>query len=172
MKEESYSFDWSDIGDINLGRPNLGEETKVSVYRMMQYSMRGVLAKEFGSERASKLIYDSGYIAGLNFCKTQLDTKLELNQFLAQLQKRVKEYKIGIVRVEKIELESLEMTLTVEEDLDCSGLNVTNERVCDYDEGFIAGILEFYTNLKFSVKEVDCWSSGGRVCRFKINVEE
>ena len=36
----------------------------------------------------------------------------------------------------------------------------------DYDEGFIAGLLLSYSGEDFDVKEVDCWCSGGRVCRF------
>lgn len=171
MKEEGYSFNWSDIGDIAQGRPNLGDETKVAVYRMFQYSIREVLIGEFGSKKASELIYNSGYISGVNFCQTQLDTTLELTPFIANLQKRVKEFKIGVLRMERLNLETLEMTLTVEEDLDCSGLKMTNELVCDFDEGFIAGILDHYTKLKFIVKEVDCWSSGGRICRFEIKVK-
>jgi predicted hydrocarbon binding protein len=59
----------------------------------------------------------------------------------------------------------------VTEDLDCSGLPVTNETVCDCDEGFIAGILEIYTGSEFDVKEVDCWSKGDRVCRFEAKLK-
>ena len=61
-------------------------------------------------------------------------------------------------------------TLTVEEDLDCSGLPLTDEVVCQYDEGFIAGIMETYTGQPFHVKEIDCWASGDRVCRFDVKM--
>jgi predicted hydrocarbon binding protein len=57
--------------------------------------------------------------------------------------------------------------LTVGQDLDCSGLPMTNETVCFYDEGFIAGILETYTGKKYDVREIDCWANGDRVCRFQ-----
>jgi predicted hydrocarbon binding protein len=56
--------------------------------------------------------------------------------------------------------------MTVSEDLDCSGLPPYGETVCHYDEGFIAGIFEIYTGKRFQAKEVDYWTSGGRVCRF------
>jgi predicted hydrocarbon binding protein len=58
------------------------------------------------------------------------------------------------------------------EDLDCSGLPIFGESVCDYDEGFIAGILEQYTGKKFLVKEVDCWATGDRTCRFEVRAVE
>ncbi|MGL4282715.1 MAG: V4R domain-containing protein [Eubacterium aggregans] len=58
-------------------------------------------------------------------------------------------------------------TLTVAEDLDCSGLPPTDEVVCNYDEGFIAGIMTVYTGRTYKVHEIDCWASGARVCRFQ-----
>jgi hypothetical protein len=76
--------------------------------------------------------------------------------------------KIGILRVEKADLEKLNFTLTVAEDLDCSGLPVCEETICTYDEGFISGLLSEYTGRAFDVKEVDCWCSGDRVCRFDV----
>jgi len=62
------------------------------------------------------------------------------------------------------------LVLTVGQDLDCSGLPITNETVCCYDEGFIAGILHAYTGKKYHAKEVDCWANGDRVCRFNASV--
>lgn len=171
MKQDSYNFKWSDIGDIETGRPNLGANTNVSVYRLMQYTMRSVLNQEFGAQKAAELFYKSGYIAGKEFCSNLLDTKLEFYDFISQLQQILKELNIGILRVEKSDLEKMKFMITVAEDLDCSGLPITDETVCDYDEGFIAGIFNQYTGKDFAVKEIDCWSSGDRICRFSIDIE-
>lgn len=167
LTNDDYSFLWSDIGDIALGRPNLGNTTNVAVYRLMQYTMRSVLNKHLGGQKSAELFYAAGLLAGQEFCKNMLDTTLNFNDFVAQLHQKLIELNIGILRIEKSDLGKLEFTMVVTEDLDCSGLPVTNETVCDYDEGFIAGILEIYTGSKFDVKEVDCWSNGDRVCRFE-----
>ena len=37
------------------------------------------------------------------------------------------------------------MVLTISEDADCSGLPAIGETVCNYDEGFLAGLLTAYT---------------------------
>ena len=37
---ETYNFSWKQLGDIQEGRPNLGNKTDVSVYRLMQFTMR------------------------------------------------------------------------------------------------------------------------------------
>jgi len=41
-REES-AFDWTMIGQIDVGRPNLGFKTDVAVYRLMQFTLRDVL---------------------------------------------------------------------------------------------------------------------------------
>lgn len=165
---ENYKFQWDHLGDIEKGRPNLGKETKVSVYRLMQYTMRDIIASELGDEKAEEFFKNSGKLAGKEFCKNVLDMNLDFSDFIEDLKEKLIEFKIGILRVEKLDTDSLEMSVTVSEDLDCSGLPVLGVEFCDYDEGFISGILEEYTGKTFSVKEVDCWSTGERTCRFQI----
>jgi uncharacterized protein len=161
-----YRFQWKDLGDITLGRPNLGDTTKVAVYRLMQYTLRDVLSTRYGHETASDILREAGKLAGTEFCKNSLNRKLDFNGFVAELQDQLRMLNVGILRVEKADLENLELVMTVSEDLDCSGLPVFDETVCEYDEGFIAGVLQVYTGKEFHVREVDCWASGERTCRF------
>jgi predicted hydrocarbon binding protein len=170
-EERDYNkFSWEDLGDIDAGRPNLGQLVPVIVYRLFQYTMRDVLITEIDVASANDIFIKAGKLAGEHFCKNVLNTNLDFNQFVAELQQILKDLKIGILRIEKADPESLEMTLTVAEDLDCSGLPISEETVCNYDEGFIAGILKAYTGKEFHVKEVDCWATGDRVCRFSVKV--
>ncbi|MDR0870163.1 MAG: 4-vinyl reductase, partial [Planctomycetaceae bacterium] len=94
---------------------------------------------------------------------------LPLNGFIGELQRVLKELGIGILRVEKADPDKGEFVLTVSEDLDCSGLPDIGIEVCTYDEGFIAGIFLKYTGKEFKAKEIDCWCTGDRTCRFKVN---
>lgn len=169
-KQKHSVFSWDNLGDIKGGRGDLGEETPVLVYRLMQYTMLDVLSKEYGEEKANEYFHAAGFLAGSEYAKNALDLTVDLDTFIANLQESLKDLKIGILRMEAIDPETGNMILTVGEDLDCSGLPVTNENVCVYDEGFIAGILEAFTGKKYDVKEVDCWASGDRVCRFTANV--
>ena len=166
-RDDKKTFKWANLGEIKTGRGDLGEEMPVVVYRLMQYTLLDVLSEEFGLEKANKFFSNAGYLAGVEFAKNVLNLELEFNGFISHLQEVLKLLKIGILRMEAFNEESGEITLTVGEDLDCSGLPVTNENVCIYDEGFLAGILEMYTGRRYIVREVDCWASGDRVCRFK-----
>ncbi len=170
MKNEAqkndYTFSWTDLGDIELGRPNLGNSASVLSYRLLQYTFKDVLTKTVGREQTAALFVRAGHLAGMNFCRHVLDTRLDFDAFIADLERKLLELKIGVLRIEKADMKTLTFTLSVSEDLDCSGLPVYGETVCDYDEGFLAGILECYTGKPFTVREVDCWATGDRTCRF------
>lgn len=78
----------------------------------------------------------------------------------------MKEMGIGLLRMEQADLEEWKFVLTVSEDLDCSGLPETGHGGCVYDEGFISGLLEAFSGRNFRVREIDCWCTGDRTCRF------
>jgi len=165
-----YNFKWEDLGDIALGRPNLGTNTHVAVYRLMQYTMRDVLEKQLGPQKTNDFFIEAGFKAGVEFCKNILDCTLSFDEFGANLADKLLEFGIGVLRFEKANLEKMSFILTVGEDLDCSGLPYSGVAFCDYDEGFIAGIMHQYTKLDFEVKEIDCWGTGDRTCRFAVDL--
>jgi uncharacterized protein len=170
-ERDTTQFSWNDLGNIEKGRPNLGPTCSVLGYRLLQYTLRDEIIRQFNVEKGIEIFQNAGKRAGEEFCKQILDTSLDFNSFVADLQEKLKDNLIGILKIEKADMDSLSFTLTVSEDLDCSGLPISDETVCEYDEGFIAGILNTYTGKEFTVKEVDCWASGDRVCRFNAAVK-
>ncbi len=170
--QKHSKFQWDGLGDIKAGRGQLGEEMPVLVYRLMQYTMMDVLSHALGEDKANDYFRAAGFLAGSELAKNALDLTGEFSAFVAQLQKALKDLKIGILRMEAFDPDTGNIVLTVGEDLDCSGLPVTNENVCVYDEGFIAGILQAYTGKEYDVREVDCWANGDRVCRFHADARD
>jgi len=171
FKEERTDslFNWSMLGNLAEGRPNLGDSMNVAVYRLMQFTLRDVLIQRMGVAEADRVFYDAGREAGVQFYDHVLTRKGNFQEFVGDLQEALRKLSMGILRVEQADLERLRFTLTVAEDLDCSGLPVCGEQVCTYDEGFIHGLLSSHTGREFQVREVDCWASGDRVCRFEAH---
>ncbi len=161
-----YQFSWALLGNIELGRPNLGHNTRLEVYRLMQFTFRDVIEQRFGTQAADEIFYEAGRLAGTEFYQHLLGQPRDLTEFISQLQSMLKELGIGILRVEKTDLAKGEFVITVSEDLDCSGLPELDYEICTYDEGFIAALMESFTGKQFKVKEVDCWCTGDRTCRF------
>jgi len=169
FKEErdSFKFHWSHLGDIKAGRPNLGPSTNVAAYRLMQYTLRDSAIKHTDTQTARTIFYDAGLNSGKAVYENMIAPVDDFNDLISKVQKVLKDLKMGILRLEKSDLEKMEFTLTVEEDLDCSGLPLQDEAICTFDEGLIAGIFESFTGQAFIVKETDCWCTGDRVCRFE-----
>ena len=149
--ESKYTFYWDLLGDIRLGRPHLGNSTHLEVYRLMQFTLRDIIANKFGDEEADDVFYQAGKLAGNHFYREKIGDVTELDAFIQKLTTTMIELGIGILRIESIDMDNGEVVLTVSEDLDCSGLPEINDEVCVYDEGFICGLLESHTGLKFKV---------------------
>ena len=166
MIDRKYRFSWGLIGDIALGRPNLGHLMRIEIYRLMQFTFRDVMEQDFGSEKTDQLFYQAGKLAGTEFYQQFFLHIKDFNEFVKSLQSTLKDMGVGILRVEKADVKQGSFVLTVSEDLDCSGLPDLGYEICTYDEGFIAGLLESFTSYQFKVKEIDCWCTGDRTCRF------
>ena len=152
-------------------RGNLGANLPVIVYRMLEYSLKEEIAKRYGKEEQIDIFRKAGRTSGEYFAKNLLNLDQPMDQFVSELQTKLQELRIGVLRIEEVDEESGRIILTVSEDADCSGLPVLGETVCNYDEGFIAGILSVYSGKPYTAVEVDCWATGDRVCRFHADVD-
>ena len=167
-----YTFDYNRIGDISIGRANLGADMPVAVYRLMMFNLMDELRARFDEEYANEILRAIGFRAGMALGEHLLEKTDNFNTFVTDLQEKLKNLKIGILRIESADLEKLNLVLTVSEDLDCSGLPMMDDTVCIYDEVLISGLLYHATGKKFKVTEVDCWANGDRTCRFEASVHE
>lgn len=168
--ELDSNFEWAHLGIVERGREHLGDDMPVFMYRLFQFTIKEQMMKQFGKGQTIKIFQDAGKVSGVEYAKNKLDLSLDFDAFFAQLQKSMEESKIGILSIEEFDKESGKLTLTVGEDTDCSGLPVTGETVCNFDEGFIAGVLHAYTERNYIVTEIDCWATGSEVCRFEADI--
>lgn len=140
-------------------------------YRLFQFTLRDVLEQHYGADQADSLLREAGVIAGTEFYGKFCKDATDINSLIKAVQDNFKELGVGIFRVESADTDSMRFIMTVDEDLDCSGLPDTDEQICVYDEGFIQGILESFTGKYFNVEEVDCWYAGSRTCRFSATLK-
>ena len=156
----------------NESRGNLGGELPVLVYRLLEYSIKDELINRLGKDEQIEIFRSAGRKSGEFFAKNMLNLNQPLDSFVSELQTKMVELKIGILRIESVDEESGTIILTVSEDADCSGLPILGETVCNYDEGFIAGILSLYSGKNYTAIETDCWATGDRVCRFNAHIQK
>ncbi len=169
-EDAKFRFDWDNLGDLHVGRPHLGEQVPVLFYRALQYSLFDSIQERFGTDTAKQIFREAGYKVGVQFANHELNLTEDVKSFLAELSQKMLALKIGVVRVEDLNGRDGSFVITVGEDLDCSGLPVSGEKVCNFDEGLLEGLVGCYFKKKYKVREIDCWASGSKTCRFKGEV--
>ncbi|MDR2758625.1 MAG: 4-vinyl reductase [Spirochaetaceae bacterium] len=167
--KRKYKFSWEETvgADMQVARPHLGPSTRIETYRLFQFTLRDVLEQHYGTEIADNLFREAGIIAGRAFFDKFLSDAKDVSSLASLIQKSFNDFGIGIFRVETANIEGGHFIFTVDEDLDCSGLPDTSDVICVYDEGFIQGVLESFSGKGFDVREIDCWCTGSRTCRFE-----
>ncbi len=156
------------LGEMGEGRLNLGEEMPMAVYRLFQFTMREVLTEKYGEGEMIDAFRQCGKIAGKAFARENLDLNLDFVAFSVQTTEKLRENKIGLLKIEEVNPGTGKAVLSVQEDLDCSGVGNQGRTLYNYDEGFLEGILEEYTGWSYSVIEVACWGTGASGCRFEV----
>jgi predicted hydrocarbon binding protein len=137
----------------------------------MQSTFRDVLEQNFGTQKTDEIFFESGKIAGQHFYDNVLGDINDFDHLIDKLQESLVSMGIGVLQVEQSDLDGGAFVFSVSEDLDCSGLPVLDYEICTYDEGFISGLLESFSGKVFQVKEVDCWCTGDKTCRFEANIQ-
>ena len=105
----------------SASRGNLGAELPVIVYRMFEFALREELVQRFGKEAQVEAFRGAGRRAGEYFARHFLDMNQPMDQFIGQLQQKMQEFRIGVLRVEDVDEASGKIIFTVSEDADCSG---------------------------------------------------
>lgn len=163
-----YKFDWTLVGNVQEGRPNLGDSVGVDIYRLMQFTLRDVLEQKYGTQAADKIFFDAGKLAGKEFYAHNIAPVHSIEEFVRKTQQVLREKRVGILRIEESRVNEGKVILTIDEDLDCSGLPEIDYETCIYDEGFVSSLFECFTREEWTAKEIDCWCTGARTCRFLV----
>ena len=112
------------------------------VYRLLEYSLKEELIGQFGKEKQIEIFRNAGRKAGEYFAKKMLNLDQPLDQFVSELQSKMQELKIGVLRIEKVDEESGKIILNVSEDADCSSFSVKEEIDDDLRQTLILKLLE------------------------------
>ena len=99
----------------SASRGNLGAELPVVVYRMFEFALREELAQRFGKEAQVEAFRGAGRRAGEYFAQHFLDMNQPMDQFIGQLQQKMQEFRIGVLRVEDVDEANGKIILTVSE---------------------------------------------------------
>ena len=157
MATRTYEFNWDIIGDLQEGRPNLGGQVNLILYRVMQYTFHEIAVKQFGNDESNRLFYEAGNIAGRFFFDNFLvkDKDLPLDSFLEKLRAVLDENCIRFLRIDSVNEAAGEFAISVAAGFEGDALDAIKLADCDYDNGFVEGVLFKYAGKDFKAKGVN-----------------
>lgn len=167
--EKKISFEMKAIGDISA-RKELGSITSVEMFRIVRTCLVDTIGITTGKEMANLAIYGSGKVAGHEIYQNFLKDAKDLDELVAKTTQLLKTLKIGLMRIDKADMEKGEFLITVDECVSCAGTPDIGEPICHFEGGVIAGILEDFTGKEVEAKEIKCWSMGHQTCQFEVKI--
>jgi uncharacterized protein len=162
-----YGLNSSVIGTIAGSMPYPDLNSRLEIYRLMRFTLKYELEKCGAKEDLGRLFREAGKLAGMNFYFQVLGSSSDFQSFIKNLQYSLKYMGIGIVWSGKSDRKSAQLILSASEDAHCSGFPGIDYEMCNYDEGFFAGLLEGFSGMPFSVEKISCWSMCDQTCQFK-----
>lgn len=158
------------LGNLEEGRPTLGAEAPVLLYRLLQFSLRDVIEEKLGESKGGEYLYKAGQLAGELIYNNFLTEVKDVNDLYSRLADLLYKLKVCVLRAEKLDLKKGIFVFVATEDLDCSGVPEIGWPICQYDEGIISAVLSKFTGKNIEAKEINCWATGERYCRIEAKV--
>jgi len=155
---------------ISNARPTLGTGVPVALFRALRVDgmMKGLDAA-IGD--ASTLVYSAGRTVGGPVGKAiAAEANGDLNAFLGGVVQVSKDLGIGVVSLVPGSLAADGMTLRVDECVTCAGSENIGKKICHFEGGFIAAVVEGFTGKEAMTTETYCNANGDDACVFDVRL--
>lgn len=156
------------IADVKpTDRPVLGNEVPLLVFRAFRHFSGGYVDDVLG--RGAAVVFQNGgrelgREAGAMLYKPNLD------EYLLGVCQFVRESRIGILTPREV-TETL-IVVDLDECITCSGLSNIGKRVCHFEVGFVAGVVEALVKKKTKATELKCCANGEGTCQVAVEINQ
>lgn len=155
---------------IGEARPHLGATVPVALFRALRVDgmMRGLDAA-IGD--ASTLVYSAGRRVGAPIGESiAKQANGDLGEFLGGVVETSRALGIGVISLVPGSLTSEGMTLRVDECVTCAGAEPLGRKICHFEGGFIAAVVEGFTGQPAIATETHCNANGDDACVFHVDL--
>ncbi len=149
-----------------VDRPQLGEDIPILIFRAFRIFTEMYLEDLVGNRGTLTLLQNAGRQLGKEVGQMLRDDSLEA--YLSKVENFVRDNKIGLLVPERVEKDHMLMRL--DECITCSGMPNIGKRICHFEAGFVAGIVETFTGKRVRVQETKCNANGEGTCEVKVEL--
>ena len=94
--------------------------------------------------------------------------KPDLNDYLQEVIKFVAQLKVGILKPRALTDEQIVVGL--DECITCSGMDNIGKRICHFETGFVAGVVESFIGDRVRATETKCGANGEGICEVTVDL--
>jgi len=145
-------------------RDKLGSNIPIVIFRVFRHYSQ-IYAEDLLGKNASNLLFlNAGRELGKEIGKVLYEE--DLDQYLKNVSKFVETEKIGILKV--VEKNDDKLVVQLDECITCSGMDNIGQRICYFETGLVAGLVEQYLGRKVLAKETKCNANGEDTCEVTV----
>ncbi len=163
MKNENRNI----ISSISkVDRKKLGKSVPIEIFRVFRHFSQIYAEDLLGSKAENILFVNAGKELGKNIGKILYDENLE--NYIANIKKFIEKNKIGILKV--VEVSDKKMVFQLDECITCAGMDNIGKRICHFEVGIVAGVVETYLGKKVIAEETKCNANGEGTCEVSVYI--
>lgn len=146
-------------------RPHTGSDIPILVFRAFRHFSANYVTEMLG--RGAHLVFlnsgrDFGHAVG------ELLKKPTLDEYLREVTRFVFDVRVG--RLEAREITAHRLVLGLDECITCAGMDSIGKRICHFETGFVAGIVETFVGEKVRATETKCNANGEGICEVTVDI--
>ncbi len=149
-----------------IRRPHLGEDVPVLVFRAFRVFTGIYLEDTVGHRGAITLVQNAGREFGKEVGKRLRHE--DLDKYIMNVADFVKDLRVGLLI--PIERSEERIVVALDECITCSGMPNIGKKICHFEAGFVAGIVESYLSKRVRVYESKRNAHGDNVCEVVVEL--
>ena len=158
-------------GDIiakisKVNREKLGKDIPIEIFRVFRHFSQIYAEDLLGKQATNILFVNAGRELGRDVGKKLYNEDLE--RYIKEVERFVEDEKIGILKV--VDASKDKLVFQLDECITCAGMDNIGKRICFFEVGFVAGVVEAYLGKKVVAKETKCNANGEGVCEVTVHL--
>ncbi len=165
------------LGDIIAGkedvdnRTTLGGTVPIRLFQALRLVGMGTSINDMVGEGANAMVYRSGQDLGLALGAALLPgADGNLDNYVDLVAGACKHLTIGIVHVEKVDLDNGKITIRVDECVSCAGIGGMQKPICNFEAGLVGGIVRAFVKVPVKAVETRCNAVGDSTCGIDLTI--
>ncbi|RUM61554.1 MAG: 4-vinyl reductase [Persephonella sp.] len=147
-----------------VDRKKLGSDIPIEIFRVFRHFSQIYAEDLLGKKATGILFINAGKELGKNVGKKLYDKDLE--KYIKNVKEFVEKEKIGILKV--VEASNKKLVFQLDECITCAGMDNIGKRICFFEVGFVAGVVEVFLGKKVIAEETKCNANGEGVCEVSV----